>query len=182
MFRSQSDKKLTKSFSKKMIFTKVFVWTPKKQFYQLCGIFLANVGRYLLKVQNCTKNQKNQKICFLELLSEPVENSFENLFVNFVSEVRKHFAQSQTKRRIIFKKTTFFIKVFVWTLRKQFLILSKKNLQEVRKSFDQSPKKEKFSKKNILAKCSAEFAVSSFNKILANFMPKVRPILFKMRI
>ena len=88
-----------RSFSK-IFFVKVSVWTFKRHFCQLYGIFLVKCKKSFAKNPNMYQKQKNQWIFFVKMFHEHLENSFDNFSLKFLPKVRKKIRPRSKKQRI----------------------------------------------------------------------------------
>ena len=131
--------------------------------------------KFCSKSDYTTKREKKWKSLFLQHVSEHVENSSDNLSVEFLPKVRKCLNPIPIKLEN-FSKQIFLIEVFVSVLRKHFSHFCNKKVQKLRKNFDQNPKEEEELFKEVIG-CTSKFSSERLESSSANFeeyfFPKV---------
>ena len=130
--------------------------------------------KFCSKSDYTTKREKKWKSLFLQHIFEHVENSSDNLSVEFLPRIRKCL-DPIPKKLEKFSKKIFLIEVFASVLRKHFSQICKKRIQKFRKSFDQNPKKEHFFRRNCCtSKCSSKRLEGPSANVAEYFLTKVR--------
>ena len=72
--------------------------------------FVWNVRTFFAQNLVGTQKQKSEKLRNHKIISEHGESGFDNLSVQFLAKVRKHFNHNPTKKEIEFFLKVFFIK------------------------------------------------------------------------
>ena len=125
-FFAKSQEENCSNFEKKTIFKNLFFsskWSSEHvgtSFDSFVENFEPHVRKFLLKIRLHNKNRENWKSLFLQLVSEHVDNSSDNLSVEFLPTVRKCLNCNPKKIRENFSKKVFLMEVFVSNLRNQF--------------------------------------------------------------
>ena len=143
----------------------MFVWTRRKQFWQLCGKFYAKCQKNFAQSPTTQQKEKKLKNLFLQHVFEHVDNSSDKLSQVFCRKPENVSIRFRKTLRRSFQKKVFSIKVFVSLFRKQFSqFCKKKRIQKLRDKFDQKPKEEEEFFNEVVgctSKCSSERLESS---------------------
>ena len=161
MFRSKCERKLKKSFSKKIFYQipKKRIKVPKKCFPATCSSGREEKNLSILKKtfsqmlnKLCSKSEyapktikQFEKVCLFKMVSEQEKKTVLTTFL-FLPKVRESVAPNSKKEEFS-KKTIFFIQMFVETRSKQFLQVCRIFYYKIWKFFAQCPNFEKKNKK-----------------------------------